>query len=487
MSPQHILSLALAAALAPMALAQITPGHLVVVRVGDGAAALGSAATAAFLEEFTVAGTPVQTIALPTTASLPNRQATVSGSATSEGTLTQSTDGNYLVCVGYAQDAGVAGSVVSTTSAATPRVIARIALGGTIDTTTSLDNQFSAGNIRSASTEDGTQFWAAGSNSGVVLAPYAGTSGTALNTGTVNLRVVGIANGQLFTTSGSGATTHCVNTVGSGVPTTSGQTIDPLNGMASGTASPYDYWFADASTVYVADDRSAASSGGLQKWTESGGLWTLAYTLVPGPGNVTCRGLSGIVDQTGTTLFATTTESNANRLVSVVDTGVGSTFTTLATAATNTAFRGVRFVRNPRSVSFAGVGCTTSVGIPTVGTQGGAPVAGNLTFALTCGNAPAFTPYVAIVGVNQMLIPGGVSVTGFGAPACAVLYSPLDALVSNATDGAGNGVIPLGLPYDTSYWGLPFTVQNAVYEPAFYPGLDLPFGLSDGMQVIVGN
>jgi len=45
----------------------ITPGNLVIYRVGDGSAALGTAATAVFLDEYTPLGTLVQSIALPTT------------------------------------------------------------------------------------------------------------------------------------------------------------------------------------------------------------------------------------------------------------------------------------------------------------------------------------------------------------------------------------------------------------------------------------
>jgi hypothetical protein len=36
-------------------------------------------------------------------------------------------------------------------------------------------------------------------------------------------------------------------------------------------------WFKDANTLYIADDGSAASGGGIQKWTQSGGTWSLAY------------------------------------------------------------------------------------------------------------------------------------------------------------------------------------------------------------------
>src|SRR4051794_4286018 len=51
-----------------------TAGDLVVVQYGDGSAALGSAATAAFLNEFSISGgAALQTIAMPTVGSGGNR------------------------------------------------------------------------------------------------------------------------------------------------------------------------------------------------------------------------------------------------------------------------------------------------------------------------------------------------------------------------------------------------------------------------------
>ena len=76
-------------------------GNLVVYRVGDGAALSGSAA-AVFLDEYTTGGALVQSIAMPTTVqNTGNRALTASGTATSEGELTRSLDGQYLVAAGY--------------------------------------------------------------------------------------------------------------------------------------------------------------------------------------------------------------------------------------------------------------------------------------------------------------------------------------------------------------------------------------------------
>jgi hypothetical protein len=333
-------------AAAPSASASsFTPGNLVVVRVGDGSTTLNSAAAPLFLDEYTPAGMFVQTVALPSSGA---GVITDSGSATSEGFINLSTDGQYLIEVGYRANAGTAG-VVSTASTTNPRVIARIDMSGNIDTTTALTDAYSGNNIRSATSDDGTHFWTAGTataGGGVrYVSSLGGTTSLQLSTTITNIRVVRIQNGQLYVSSSTGAF-QGVSTVGSGTPTTSGQTITLLPGFPT-TAGPsaYDYFFADANTVYVADDRGSAA-GGIQKWTLSGGTWTLQYTLNPST-NIGCRALSGVVNGGIATLYATTAESAGDHVVSVTDTGAGSLFTQLATAGTNTIFRGIRKLPTP--------------------------------------------------------------------------------------------------------------------------------------------
>ena len=143
-------------ALAAFAAAQspITPGNLIVSRVGDGSLALSNAAAPRFLDEYTPAGVLVQTIALPTTASGANQILTGSGSATSEGFIAQSSDARYLFAVGYAAAPGTA-AVTTTVAGTNPRVVARIALDGTVDTSTALGDCYSNGNIRSVCSTDG--------------------------------------------------------------------------------------------------------------------------------------------------------------------------------------------------------------------------------------------------------------------------------------------------------------------------------------------
>src|SRR6185436_8866122 len=131
--------------------APFTAGNIVVYRVGDGTAPLGSAATPVFLDEYTPAGVFVQSIPLPTTAAGANRRLTASGSATSEGLLTRSADGRYLVATGYVDAAGV------------------------LDTTTALTDAVTGGSPRSAVSTNGADLWISGAAGGIRFATLGAT------------------------------------------------------------------------------------------------------------------------------------------------------------------------------------------------------------------------------------------------------------------------------------------------------------------------
>jgi len=96
-------------------MAAFTPGDLVIYRVGTGSGSLSSAATAVFLDEYRPDGTFVQSIALPTADNGANQTLTASGTATSEGLLTLSADGHYLMFTGYDAAPGTA-SIAGTSS-----------------------------------------------------------------------------------------------------------------------------------------------------------------------------------------------------------------------------------------------------------------------------------------------------------------------------------------------------------------------------------
>jgi len=329
---------------APMALA-FAAGNIVVYRVGTGSAALTSAAQAVFLDEYTTTGAFVQSIAMPTSVSGSNHTFTASGTSTAEGLLNRSVDGRYLLLTGYDAAPGTA-SVNGTTGATVPRVVARVGADGTIDTSTALADFSSGSSPRSAISTNGTDLWITGGAGGIRYTTIGATSSTQLAVTPTTFRSLEIFEDQLYVSASTGATR--IATVGTGTPTTSGQTVTNIPGAPTSLGSPYGMFFADldgnagVDTLYVCDDGI-----GLLKYTLVSGSWTASGTI--GTTSDDYFGLTGSVSGTTVTLYATRLNGGgADTIVSVVDTsGFGGTLaatpTTLVTAAANTAFRGVDF------------------------------------------------------------------------------------------------------------------------------------------------
>ena len=145
--------------------------------------------------------------------------------------------------------------------------------------------------------------------------------------------------------------------------------------------SPVNFFFANASTLYVADsgipknnsggmNNSNSSgnigNGGLQKWVNSNsngsGAWSLKYTLYQGlnivnnggtTGTVGLYGLTGVVNGTSVNLYATNytiSDTDPRYLYGITDTlanttppGTSLAFNVLATAPADSTFKGVSF------------------------------------------------------------------------------------------------------------------------------------------------
>jgi hypothetical protein len=316
-----------------------------VVRVGDGLAPLSTAAAAVFIEHRSFSGAMGTVIAMPIVALGAMQPFTLAGSSGAEGALTRSADGHYVTIAGYAAVPGTA-AVAGTTASTVHRVAGRIDAAGAVDTSTHAAI-FSTSSARSAATDDGTRVWMAGAANGVQTLLVGTTTATQVLAAPANGRILQIFGGQLYETSGSAGFTD-VFTVGTGVPTMAGATATTLPGMPTMSASPYAFALYDASTtvagldlLYVSDDRAAASGGGVQRWTFDGATWTLTATVNLGNGAV---GLASYRVGTMTYLYATTTNG---RIVEIVDDGLSTpTATTIATAPTNTAFRGIAIAPN---------------------------------------------------------------------------------------------------------------------------------------------
>lgn len=339
-----------ALAAACLASADFGKGNLVLTRVGDGSAGLSSAATPTFLDEIQTNGTFVRSLPLPTTVNGSSRRHTNSGSSTSEGGLQRSTDKKFLSLMGYDADPGTT-AIAATRSADVNRIVTLVDAQDAVDTTTALTDAYDGSNPRSAITLDGTKIWTAGTagsgnfaTGGIRFTTRGSNTSVQLASTPTNTRVVSIYNGNLYFTTMSGSFIG-VNTI-PGLPETSGQTATQLPGFppAGSTESPYDFYFANDTTLYVASDASIANGGGIEKWTYDSGtmVWSLAYVMNGGR-TAGVRRLVGTTDSLGeTTLYVIGSEA-ATPVLSVVDTGSSSTFNQIASPGTNTAFRGIAF------------------------------------------------------------------------------------------------------------------------------------------------
>lgn len=326
-----------------------------VLRVGDGGAALSGASTPVFIEHRAADGTLLGTLALPTAASGANQPLTLSGTATSEGSLSRSANGLYLTVAGYATAPGLA-SVATSASAAVNRVVARVDAAGNIDTSTLLNTAFDAGNVRGAASADGTSFWVSGNGAvgtaGVWYIAQGSAGGAQILAAPANVRHTHVFGGQLYASSGSSNYT-AVNAIGAGLPTMAGQAAAPLPGMPVTGASPYSFALLDrdpnvagVDTLYVADDRAVGNGGGVQKWSYNGAAWTLVETFTSGL-TTGVRGLAAADAGGSVVVFATTAVASENSVIAFVDTGAANPAgAVIATAGVNTVFRGVAISPN---------------------------------------------------------------------------------------------------------------------------------------------
>jgi hypothetical protein len=335
-------------ACAGVAHASLTAGDVVVYRVGAGSGALSGTTVPVFLDEYDASGALVETIALPTSSSGANKPLVASGSATSEGLLTLSGDGNYLMATGYDTAVGAA-KISESKSATVPRTVARVSAAGEVDTTTALTDFANENNPRSATSSDGTSIWVGGAAGGVRHTTLGSSTSTGLNETDKNVRAVSIFNGQLYASADptkAGALT--IATVGSGLPTTATQTIANLP-FSTVPKQPYGYAFltlglgSTPDTLYVADNEA----GAVVKFGLSEGKWVRDGSVaVSGVTGLTANDASGVV-----TIFATSgglEGKGPGSLWKITDTsGLGGTLSggasEIAKTPANESLRGVAF------------------------------------------------------------------------------------------------------------------------------------------------
>jgi len=304
------------------------------------------------------------------------------------------------------------------------RVVALIDANGAVISNTPIYNIFNTNNPRSIYTVNGTSAWVSGQGTGAGTDPTGGVFYTPLgapnsaptpitgldttgNTLSQDTRIVQIINNTLYvsvdTKGGKNSARSYIGTlgpVGGPAPTTTvgGPVMLTGYGNTGGTgkltittgangdgnnlnaglqvnASPVGFFFANASTLYVADsghpkndsNPSTLGDGGLQKWintkTDGTGTWNLAYTLYKGlnlVANTSAAGTTGLYGLTANVsgnlvqLYATNYTINDldqtflygitdNLTFTTAAQAASESFNVLATAPSDSNFKGVSF------------------------------------------------------------------------------------------------------------------------------------------------
>ncbi len=400
-----------------------------------------------FLNQYSLSGTSSATLA--NTINIDPSVAVTSFASKSELAINLTADGHGLTFIGYtapvnaldisnSNTPGITEPGNPVTAPPTARAIVQIDANGSTQVTAT--NAYPGNNGRAAILAANGQYYTVGNSGngngsaattaagGVQLVqPGVGTAVNPQNTQQVgafnitqegfkadktakdsNYRGETIFNNTLYVTKGSGNnginTVYQVGTAGTLPSAGTATPVTVLPGFATNLAkaplpgvpnNPFGIWFANASTLYVADEGNGtigtgAVFGGLEKWSLANGIWTEDYILtkglnlgtpygVPGldaafdPATDGLRNLTGEVNADGTvSLFAVTSTisalgdqgGDANELVGISDSLLDTTlpdseqFNTLQGPQNGVVLRGVAFapVPEPASIALLGVG-----------------------------------------------------------------------------------------------------------------------------------
>jgi hypothetical protein len=310
-----------------------TPGNLAILRIGNGTEVLTNSGNTIFVDQYTPSGGLVNSTAVPDTGT---GALLVSGVSSSEGGLTRSLDRSLVVFAGYNTNRGsVTGSLASQSAAAVPRAVASIDGFAAYHLAQSSTTLYSGNNIRSATADGTNHFWTAGNPGGTYFLspPQAPVD---LQLATANTRAVKIINGTLYFSTQAG-TQGIYTFTGGGLPQSA---TSPVVVISTGANSqPAGFAINPAlATAYIADQRP--NVGGIQKWTNNGTAWGLAYTFITGAG---AFDVAADFTGSGPVIYATTAEASGNRLISVVDAGPLSIIKVLAMSGANRVFKGLDF------------------------------------------------------------------------------------------------------------------------------------------------
>ncbi len=368
----HLSLLFLLISVISLAQSPFTAGNLAVLRIGDGSAVFNSSSSSpnyflnafpVFIDEYTPAGAIVQSISLPTTVNGANA-AFVLAPYQYSGMMNLSGDGRFLTMAGF--NASLGATVASSSSSQASvinRIVGLIKYDGTINTATALNDCASFNYPSSAITSNGTDIWVASAggstdaNSGVptngLRYTTLGATGASVQVSTSQtaLRSLGIVSGQLYLSSSSAAPNANLLTVGSGLPTQTGQGLTGLTGITAGSAINQFVFFDENPSIPGVDVLYFSGSAGLRKYSYDPINFKWVLNGVIGSGSDGYIGLTGTIIGSTVTLFATRAGSNTannytgGQLVSITD-ATGYTLTASTFVSTPTILVDL-FASNP--------------------------------------------------------------------------------------------------------------------------------------------
>ncbi len=371
------------------------------------ASTLGNWSHLVRLFEFTPAGANTgKYYNFPIAANGLNHRLTVSGTAGSVGGVSISLNGKYLLSTGI--DAAVGGrgpikpnfAIGRSKSINYPRVVGILDWTNpdpatAFDTTTALTNAFDQENITNVAWtgENADNIYIAGNGQpptfydpvkmtgvytadftttgGVVAAKRGATVGTQNYAGGAtsveNVYRVLLSGGNLYGSAADAGTSDASNKPQGqhlyGVASIVPGSITALPGFSTDTPTPsagpkpYDFFFSNSTTLYVADAGSV--TGGLQKWLFHSDTGQWGYKVIPTDtfntpdvtfDNLLLTGLAGTFNAQGQTVIyaianGTSAKGAPTTVVTLTDTGDASAkFTQIAAPSTTQTFRGLQII-----------------------------------------------------------------------------------------------------------------------------------------------
>jgi hypothetical protein len=338
---------------------QFQPGHLAVLRAGDGVMDLHLKQAPMFIDQFDMntSNTAASfTVAIPTSG--PD-ELFVNGHAATEGNLARSADHRFLTFEGYG-GVGLLQAGGTPSSLDIPRGGCTIDAFGKVHTFLwAASSKDTKANPRGMVTDGTNHFWGCGNANGALFYDPTQKGSPVRFSSMANSRAVRIIGNALYMTMNEADAYADGKQAGiyAFQPNPLPQAKDTEITLMVPTPEQFKKIAAfdmnPAGTIAYTSDAAA----GIQKYAKSeGGTWSFEYNfkipqIIPASLNNAngCFGLAVDFNGQDPVIYATTTEGygnsfNSNRVVKIVDTGEKSEVVTLAcTGSTNIAFRGIDF------------------------------------------------------------------------------------------------------------------------------------------------